>query len=259
MKKSLYGFLLTLPLFILWFCTPSSAGKEKQTEKKHSATSKTAAKNVAVLELFTSQGCSSCPPADRLLETYISKENVIVLSFHVDYWDRLGWKDPFSSNEYTKRQYRYASALNSGVYTPQLVVNGESEMVGSDENKISAALDKVQSTQPEANLSINNAKQENGKVTINFTASGKTNNSDLNIALAEKKAITNIKAGENGGVTLTNYNVVRNFKARQQFKVGENAADIDIPAGLDPKNISVVLFLQKNDNNKIIAAAQAML
>jgi hypothetical protein len=132
-------------------------------------------------------------------------------------------------------------------------------MVGSDENKISAALDKVQSTQPEANLSINNAKQENGKVTINFTASGKTNNSDLNIALAEKKAITNIKAGENGGVTLTNYNVVRNFKARQQFKVGENAADIDIPAGLDPKNISVVLFLQKNDNNKIIAAAQAML
>jgi hypothetical protein len=127
MKKSLYGFLLTLPLFILWFCTPSSAGKEKQTEKKHSATSKTAAKNVAVLELFTSQGCSSCPPADRLLETYISKENVIVLSFHVDYWDRLGWKDPFSSNEYTKRQYRYASALNSGVYTPQLVVNGESE------------------------------------------------------------------------------------------------------------------------------------
>ena len=96
MKNSIYFFLLSLPLFTLCFCTASSTGKEKQNlHPEQEGLAKTGYKNVAVLELFTSQGCSSCPPADRLAGTYISKEDVIVLSFHVDYWNRLGWKDPF--------------------------------------------------------------------------------------------------------------------------------------------------------------------
>ena len=142
MKNSIYFFLLSLPLFTLWFCT-ASTGKEKQNlYAEQPGFVKTGYKNVAVLELFTSQGCSSCPPADRLLGTYTSKENVIVLSFHVDYWNRLGWIEPFSSKAFTERQYKYASAMNTGVYTPQLVINGQSEMVGSDESKISATVKK---------------------------------------------------------------------------------------------------------------------
>src|SRR5664279_879585 len=208
MKKSLPAWYFSLPLLTLSFCTPSSPG-EKNTNHTGERLSKNippVTTNVAVLELFTSQGCSSCPPADRLVGKYAGQENVIVLSFHVDYWDRLGWKDTFSSKEYTKRQYSYASALNASVYTPQLVINGQAEMVGSDANKISSTLHKIFSEQPVEALVIQKANPENGKVNISFNATGNTGNSIVNIALVEKETTTAIKAGENGGVTLTNHN-----------------------------------------------------
>jgi hypothetical protein len=258
MKNSVYFLLLSLPLFPWWFCTASSAEKEKY--KSHSERPgfvKDGSKSVAVLELFTSQGCSSCPAADRLLGSYTSKENVITLSFHVDYWNRLGWKDPFSSKTFTERQYDYASAMKAEVYTPQLVINGQSEIVGSDESKISVAVNKILTQQPNANLSIKTAKAENGQVNINFVASGNTGNSILNIALIQKKATTEVKAGENGGATLTNYNVVRNFKTVGQVNNGDNVSAIDIPASSDLKSMSVVLYLQEKNTNKISAADQA--
>ena len=254
MKHSIY-FLLAVPMFTLWSCTSSSAGKEKQhLNPGQPAIGKTGNKNVAVLELFTSQGCSSCPSADRLLGTYTSKENVIVLSFHVDYWNRLGWKDPFSSKAFTERQYNYASAMNAQVYTPQVVINGQIEMAGSNDHKISAQVKKVLTQDPDAALSIKTVKQQNGLANINFVASGNTRNSVLNIALAQKKTVTEIKGGENRGVTLTNYNVVRNFKTISQVNNGENTSAIDIPADTDQKNMFVVLFLQEKGSNKISAA-----
>ncbi|MEO7532910.1 MAG: DUF1223 domain-containing protein, partial [Ferruginibacter sp.] len=93
----------------------------------------------AVVELFTSEGCSSCPPADAAMSVIANKykEQVFVLGFHVDYWNRLGWKDEFSSSDYSKRQRNYATAFSlEGVYTPQVVVNGKSQFVGSDKSKI---------------------------------------------------------------------------------------------------------------------------
>ncbi|MEP6926991.1 MAG: DUF1223 domain-containing protein [Ginsengibacter sp.] len=258
MKKFKYIMFLSIPLFTLWFCTSSSSVKDKEpVSKKEVKTFNAGNKNVAVLELFTSQGCSSCPPADRLLGTYTSKENVIVLSFHVDYWNRLGWKDPFSSKAFTERQYNYASAMNAGVYTPQLVINGQSEMVGSDANKISATIKKVFAQEPEAELSIKAVTPQNGKVNISFLTSGNTTNTVLNIAVVEKKTTTEIKAGENGGATLTNYNVVRNFNTISQVNKGEGTLAIDVPNNGDTKNMSVVLFLQEKGTNKILAAAQA--
>ena len=107
---------------------------------------------VAVLELFTSQGCSSCPSADKLLtetlaEATKTNRNIIGLSFHVDYWDRLGWKDPFSNHAFTKRQYPYGERFGlNGVYTPQEVVNGQQEFVGSNRVKQSSALIAALST-----------------------------------------------------------------------------------------------------------------
>jgi hypothetical protein len=257
MKNSVYFLLLSPALFPLWFCNASSAGKEKQNpNREQTGFVKAGNKNVAVLELFTSQGCSSCPAADRLLGSYTSKENVIALSFHVDYWDRLGWKDPFSSKAFTERQNNYASAMRADVYTPQLVINGQSEMIGSDQSKISAAVNKILAQEPNANVSIKTAKPGNGQVTIDFVASGNTGNSILNIALIQKKATTEIKAGENGGATLTNYNVVRNFKTISQVTNGDNISAIDIPASSDLKNMSVVLYLQEKNTNKISAADQ---
>jgi hypothetical protein len=249
MKKFRYLIFLTAPLVALGFCTSSGV-----KDKEGSALSGN--KNVAVLELFTSQGCSSCPPADRLLGTYTSKENVIALSFHVDYWDRGGWKDPFSSKEYTKRQYGYASALHADVYTPQIVINGQNEMTGSDANKISNAIKKVFAQQADATLSIKTINFENGKAVINFDASGKINNSLLNVALVEKKITTVVNAGENGGATLTGYNIVRNFKTINKVENGSNTAAIDTPLSGDLKNMSVVLFLQEKENNKISGADQ---
>jgi hypothetical protein len=261
MKNSIYFFLLALPLFTLWFCTVSPAEREKQNSHPgQSGFVKTSPKNVAVLELFTSQGCSSCPPADKLLGTYTSKENVIALSFHVDYWNHLGWKDPFSSKAFTERQNNYASVMKAEVYTPQIVINGQSEMVGSDESKISSTVKKVLAGEPDAELSIKTIKVENGKANICFDAAGNTGNSVLNVALIQKKATTDIKAGENGGVTLTNYNVVRNFTTITQVNNGVNATAIDIPADTtDIKNMSVVLYLQEKNTNKISAADQAVL
>jgi len=260
MKNPAYFFLLSLPLFTLWFCTASSSGKEKQDPNPvQSESAKTGFKKAAVLELFTSQGCSSCPPADRLLGTYTSKESVIVLTFHVDYWDRLGWKDPFSSKAFTERQYSYASAMNASVYTPQLVINGQSEMIGSNDSKISAGVKKALAQEPDAGISIKALKAENGQVNINFTALGNITNSVVNIALIQNKATTEIKAGENGGVTLTNYNVVRNFKTISQVNNGDNTSAINMPAGDDPKNSSVIVFIQEKGTNKIVAADQAAL
>jgi hypothetical protein len=258
MKKFGYLVLSIGAIVTLWFCISSCGVKSKEsTTNLKTDMSVSGNKNVAVLELFTSQGCSSCPPADRLMGTYTSKENVIVISFHVDYWNRMGWKDPYSSKEYTKRQYDYASALHSDVYTPQLVVNGESEMIGSDANKISAAINKASAEQSDATLSIKTVKAENGKANINFDISGNAGNSILNIALVEKKTSTDVKAGENGGTTLTNYNVVTNFKTINKVADGSNEATIDMPSSPDLNNLSVVLYLQQKKGNKITAADQA--
>ena len=258
MKKFRYLPFLSIPLFTLWFCTSSSSVKEKESvNNKQTEIIKPGVKHVAVLELFTSQGCSSCPSADRLLDIYSNKENVIALSFHVDYWNRLGWKDPYSSSEYTQRQYKYASSLNSSVYTPQLVINGENEMVGSDAKRIDNTLKKVWPQDSNSDISIENATMENGKATISYTVSGNADNFLLNIALVEKKTVTAIRSGENGGVTLNGTNVVRNFKTVSKPGDGKNTYVIDVPQGIDLKNMSVVLYLQES-NNKITAAGQAL-
>ncbi|MDQ2719116.1 MAG: DUF1223 domain-containing protein [Bacteroidota bacterium] len=255
MKNSIY-FLTFLSFLSLIFSSASSSVNEKENRFVDKVNNiETGYKNMAVLELFTSQGCSSCPPADRLMREYQSKENVIVLSFHVDYWNRLGWKDPYSSKEYSQRQYKYASALNAQVYTPQLVINGQIEMIGSDADKISAIIKKAITQQTDASLLIKTVNPENGQLNVNFVASGNTLNSFLNIAIVEKKTTTQIKAGENDGITLNNYNVVRNFETNKQVNNGENIATINIPAQSDLKKMSVILFLQQNNSNKIIAAA----
>ena len=257
MKKLRYIFLLSLPLFTLWFCTSSSSVKEKEPETANGSKAMTNDnKHIAVLELFTSQGCSSCPSADRLLDKLSDDENVIALSFHVDYWDRLGWKDPFSSKEYTQRQYKYSSALNSSVYTPQLVINGESEMVGSDSKKINNTLKTAWSQATNASISIDNFSIANGKANINYTIKGITNASMLNIALVEKKTMTSIRAGENGGATLKGTNVVRNFNTISNAKDGTNSYSLNVPDDVEGKNMAVVIFIQQNDN-KIIAADKA--
>lgn len=256
MKKLRYFLLLPVSLVTLWCCTSSSSVKNKEDNNLKTKTYKPTSKHVAVLELFTSQGCSSCPSADRLLEKYSAKDNVIALSFHVDYWNRLGWKDPYSSKEFTKRQYDYASALNAGVYTPQLVINGQSEMVGSDAGKINNTLKKVWAEERATEVSIQSVRMENGTAIINYTLKGNLTNASLNIAIVEKKTVTAIKTGENSGVTLSGTNVVRNFQTLSNVKEGGNSYSIQVPSDIDKNNVAFVLYLQKA-SSEITAASQA--
>ncbi len=237
------------------FCTASVSEKSKAA-----VTPIDPKKSIAVLELFTSQGCSSCPPADRLLGKYANDENVIALSFHVDYWDRLGWKDPFSNAAFSQRQKDYANAFKSGsIYTPQLIINGEREMVGSDEDKISKTIKVIAKQAPVATMNIDSVKVDNVRATFNYTIRDVGKNVDLNIALVQTEATTSIKAGENSGLNLTNYNVVRYFKSIPSVIDGTNIATIELPQGAEKKEYSIVAFLQNPQTYKISAAAKSVL
>lgn len=209
---------------------------------------------VVVLELFTSEGCSSCPAADNLLPQLASLDAAVIpLSFHVDYWNRLGWKDPFSSAEFSERQRQYGQHFNNdGVYTPQLVVNGEYEMVGSDRRKAEAAIKKVLKENSSINLSVDKMTRDGRKININSHAEGELNKQTLEVALVQKNATMDIKAGENRGAKLSHSNVVRMFKT-QELK-DNNETLLIIPTGLADSNWEIILFARSKSELKITGA-----
>ncbi len=172
-----------------------------------------------VLELFTSQGCSSCPPADELLENIKKKhkdQNVVVLSYHVDYWNRLGWKDPFSSAGFSDYQRAYAQQFNSrSIYTPQLVVNGSEHFTGSDRYKANIALKKYSKTSVNSTILIKDIQQEPSKIIFNYRVDGEPFNT-ITLALVVSERITNISRGENRDRTLKNINIVANRVVKQE-------------------------------------------
>lgn len=217
---------------------------------------------IAVIELFTSQGCSSCPSADRLLAQTIKEakkdsRKIFALSFHVDYWNRLGWADPFSAKEYSQRQSAYANQLNlESVYTPQMIVNGSRAFVGSNENDLKDALKKSLSTLPTAafkTLTLN--QQNNIPPQVKFSLDGIFAGCNINFALVSLSETTSIKRGENGGLKLTNENVVRQFISIPATAEGVvNFKASPLPSG---NNMAIVAYLQQNKNMKIIGAAMA--
>ena len=212
----------------------------------------------AVMELFTSQGCSSCPPADDLLGKYAAKNNdhLIALAFHVDYWNRLGWTDSFSSARYSARQRDYAMTIsNASVYTPQLVINGAREFVGSDAERL--ATEVTNSLKENAVLSITIDKMEvsGRKVSVNFNIDKTRPNTSLHAALIQKQVFTNILKGENRGLKLINYNVVRDFttvSVNNQI----SAVSLQLPAGGDEKDFAIALYAQDDTSGKIIGATK---
>jgi hypothetical protein len=153
-----------------------------------------------VVELFTSQGCSSCPPADALLRELAGRPDVIALGYHISYWDRLGWKDPLSSEASTDRQKAYASRLGGRIYTPQLVVEGTGEMVGSDRAAVAAALRRAR---PEAVAPVGFAA-DRGSVAIGPGAGA----GEVLLVRFVRGRVTEIAAGENAGRTLHDANGV---------------------------------------------------
>ena len=162
-----------------------------------------------VVELFTSEGCSSCPPADALLAELALRPDVLALSFHVDYWDRLGWKDPYSSRAATDRQNRYGKLFAlPAVYTPQIVVDGKWEAVGSDRGDVERALDLARRDRPGMLITL---ALEHGQARIKLGPSGVAAASVLLVGF-DRRHVTAVKRGENSGRTLAHVDVVRGLE-----------------------------------------------
>lgn len=179
----------------------------------------------AVLELFTSQGCSSCPPADAILGEYARNADILALSFPVDYWDYLGWKDTLASHENTGRQKGYAEARGDRqVYTPQVVVNGTTHVVGSNRQQIEAALE----TSPPLPVSIT---MEPGTDSTTVTIGPSTNpdkaKGTIWLAMYDDPVTVPVERGENTGKSITYYNVVRKLRPIAMWKGKE--VTIDLP------------------------------
>ncbi len=170
-----------------------------------SASSPAVAGGKSVVELFTSQGCNSCPPADKLLGRLTQNPNVIPLTLAVDYWDYLGWKDTLALHEHTKRQRHYAKVRGDmNVYTPQAIVNGIKYAIGSDEREISAALRNHPTNEPEIPLLV---KRDGENISVDVGASqGKAT---VWMLAVTSKVEVKIAKGENKGETITYFNVVR--------------------------------------------------
>ncbi|WP_221452762.1 DUF1223 domain-containing protein [Mucilaginibacter sp. FT3.2] len=236
----------------------SAFTSHKSTAKK--AGVKVAGNGFAVVELFTSEGCSSCPPADELVAR-IQKENndnpVYILAFHVDYWNRLGWKDVFSSADYSKRQNQYASWLKlQSVYTPQIVVNGRKEFVGSEEGTLRNAITAGLRAAPAGKL-ILNAQNSQGHVTVQYKTEGVEKNTTLLLALVQKVAQTKVQRGENGGRTLSHVQIVRKVQTEPLSAGGNGSATIALPDGFNARGYEVIGFIQNTVNGSILAAAKS--
>jgi len=216
-------------------------------------------RQTVLVELFTSEGCSSCPPADRQLAFMQQNQTsrtaeIVTLAYHVDYWDRLGWKDRFSSAAYSDRQNSYSAALNlDSSYTPQMIVDGRTQFVGSDSRKADRAVEDASGV----------AK---GKVTVT-TVAGQLNivvnelpeheAAEVLLAVAEDHLETDIKAGENGGQKLTHAAVVRDLRKIGEIAAGERkfATSTSTASKIDWKseNLRFVVFVQEQKGKRVIA------
>jgi hypothetical protein len=217
---------------------------------------KTGKDGFAVVELFTSEGCSSCPAADATVADLLAKKikHVYILSYHVDYWNRLGWKDEFSNAKFSERQQQYARQLSlQGVYTPQVVVNGTTEFVGSNEVALHNAISKGTNNGAQTNLTIT-AERKNNTAIVNYSITG-NETVLLNTAVVLPQADTKVKRGENGGRTLHHVNIVINLKVEQLKGTGELM--IDIPANLTGKPIKIIAYTQSKQTLKVLGAGEA--
>jgi hypothetical protein len=221
-----------------------------------------------LLELFTSEGCSSCPPADRLLETLdrtqpISGADLIVLSEHVDYWNDGGWHDPYSSAEITKRQREYGNKFRlDSVYTPQLVVDGMTELVGSRGAEASSAIEHaIREHKGTVQLSV---PVRNGNlVTVHVELAPSSNkNAFLCVALADGRARSQVARGENSGRSLTHVAVVRTLASVGMIPAGSSFTKdivLPVPPGVGASGLRVVVFAQDRSTGHILAVSQQKL
>ncbi len=228
-------------------------------------------KPLVLVELFTSEGCSDCPSADRVLAR-LEKEQpnadaeIITLALHVDYWDRLGWKDQFSSHLYSERQNGYADRFKlDSIYTPQMVVDGQKEFVGSNFTAAQNAISEAAKNQ-KAKVELTNgtdAKNLNPNLKVKISDLPARESSYVWLVIAEDNLQTAVRRGENGGRTLSHTSVAREMKLVGEInstaKTFETAVDYQLQPNWKQKNLKFVVFAQGKDTKKIYGINKKLL
>ncbi|MCY3830835.1 MAG: DUF1223 domain-containing protein [Rhodospirillaceae bacterium] len=220
-----------------------------------------AAKPPVVVELFTSQGCYSCPPADKFLGVLAQRPGVIALSFHVDYWNYLGWRDPYSSAEATQRQQTYASAMRRRtVYTPQMVIDGKLQAIGSYTGVVDGQIRlRQQAADDRVVVSISgDAKAESLTAALKGDG-GRTGDCAVWLVYFDKQHTTAIPRGENAGKTLTYYNVVREIRRVAEYRGADLEIDLPRTGGQGARYDRAAILVQEPDGGRIVGAAWAPL
>jgi hypothetical protein len=220
-----------------------------------------------LVELFTSEGCSDCPPADALLaeldaKQFVPEAEAIVLSEHVTYWDHQGWRDPFSLETMTQRQEEYLRRFGlDSAYTPQMVVDGTNQFVGSNGRALIAAVSKA-AAKPKMRLAIENARWDHG--VVQFVVRGeKIGGSKLIAVLAANATHSEVARGENAGRTLHHTAVVRAMKVFSSEAL--DGRPLELPAGLLAQGneangpVRLVVFVAEDGHGQVLAAAQQVL
>ena len=234
---------------------PLLAGGTPSTALAQSATGQS--RITSVVELFTSQGCSSCPTADALMEAYAKRANILALSFSVDYWDYLGWKDTLASPKFTKRQRQYAGARGDGqVYTPQMVINGTAHVVGSNKAAIDAAL---AAGPRDASEQVSLKLQGQGQHLV-IDCEGRSGNSAVKDATLWLLHVTRrvevpIKRGENSGKTIAYFNVVREMVPVGMWSGQPLTVRLERHAIAQPGAELYAVLLQQGQAGPIVGAA----
>jgi hypothetical protein len=204
----------------------------------------TLAAGPVVLELYTSQSCSSCPPADALLQSLSQDPQLLALSFHIDYWDGAGWRDPYSRPESTARQRTYASVLPGGVYTPELVVDGQSAMIGSRENEVRAAIVTGRTRPKPLDIAITPAGKQQLAISISGKKPAGVTAADIWLITYNPRAVTSVRGGENRGETLTSINNVTAIAHLGQL--GDQPQNLQAAMSNDPGDKYAVLVQLPN-------------
>lgn len=209
-----------------------------------------AQENPVVVELFTSQGCSSCPPADALLHELAGRDDVIPLALHVDYWDYIGWKDVFAQAKFTQRQKGYARSGGwRTIYTPQMVVNGAEDVVGSRPMKVTDLIRKHAKRAPRVDL---NVTRQGGTLSITARSLAGQEPCDIHIVRYEPSEQVRISRGENAGKALTYSHIVKDWQRVAQWNgKGTYRAEVALKG-----SAPVVVILQQPNHGAIVAAAR---
>lgn len=250
--------LVTFSLSRLWAGRPDSARSEG------------VARTPVLIELFTSEGCSDCPPADALLEKLdrsqpVNGANLIVLSEHVDYWDGTGWKDPYSAHQYSQRQSAYSDQFHlESVYTPQMVVDGQIEFVGSDERRAVRAIENVTGYE-KIPVRLSAVRLDPGDalslhVSTGQLQSGGPASANVMLAIADERDESHVGGGENGGKTLRHIAVVLSLtKVGTVDQSSEFSKDIRLNVAGTRRNLRIIAFVQESTAGRVVGVGSTRL